>query len=32
METNYEVIGVTDIDEVTLEIEEGIEEAQESNE
>lgn len=26
METNYEIIGVTDIDEVTLDIEIGIEE------
>lgn len=28
METNYEIVGVTDIDEVALEIEEGIEEAE----
>lgn len=26
METNYEIVGETDIDEVTLEIESGIEE------
>ena len=28
METNYEIIGVTDIDEVTLDIEIGIEEVE----
>lgn len=30
METNYLIVGVADIDEVTLDLEEGIEEVEES--
>lgn len=31
METNYEIVGVTDIDEVALDIEIGIEEINNEN-